>query len=77
MLGGMQFAAANLCIKEQDSTGVAGRLYATDLTGSFLGAFLTAIFMMPLAGVQNTLLFLVLIKGISFALLLSISHEKS
>ncbi|MBI4680923.1 MAG: hypothetical protein HY753_06900 [Nitrospirae bacterium] len=77
MLGGMQFAAANLCIKKQGATGVAGRLYATDLTGSFLGAFLTAIFMMPLAGVQNTFLFLVLIKGISFILLLSISHEKS
>jgi len=74
MIGGMQFAAANLFLKGQDSTIAAGRLYAIDLTGSFLGAFLTAIFMMPLAGVQNTLLFLALIKGISFILLLSISE---
>ena len=77
IIGGMQFAAANLFLKGQDSTGAAGRLYAIDLTGSFLGAFLTAIFMMPLSGVQNTLLFLALIKGISFILLLSISYEKS
>jgi len=75
-IGGVQFAAANLCIKELEAARVAGRLYALDLGGSFLGAFLTSIFMMPLLGVQNTLLFLVLIKGMSFILLLSIRHEK-
>lgn len=77
VVGGMQFAAANIYMKEEDPVKVAGKLYAADLSGSFLGVFLTAIFMMPLSGVQNTLLFLVLIKGMSLILLLSIKHEKS
>lgn len=77
VVGGMQFAAANIYIKEEEPVKAAGKLYAADLSGSFLGVFLTAIFMMPLSGVQNTLLFLVLIKGVSLILLLSIKHEKS
>ena len=77
MIGGMQFASANKYMKEEETVKIAGRLYAADLSGSVLGAFLTAIFMMPLFGVQNTLLFLVLIKGVSLILLLSIKHEKS
>ncbi len=77
VVGGMQFAAANIYMREEDPVKMAGKLYAADLSGSFLGVFLTAIFMMPLSGVQNTLLFLVLIKGVSLILLLSIKHEKS
>lgn len=77
MIAGAQFATANLCLKEQETVRKAGRLYGTDLVGSFFGALITAIFSMPLLGVQNTLLFLILIKGISLALLFSIGHEKT
>lgn len=91
MIGGIQFATANLCMKFSnpplppllresegglsETTRIAGRLYAVDLAGSFFGAFLAAIFLMPLLGVQNALLFLALIKGISLALLLSIKER--
>jgi spermidine synthase len=75
--GGMQFATANLCLKGQETTKTAGSLYAADLTGSFLGAFATTLLLMPLWGVQKTLLFLVLIKGMSVILLLSVKYEES
>ena len=77
MTGGMQFATATLCLRGQETTKTAGRLYAADLTGSFLGAFATSLLLMPLFGVQKTLLFLVLIKGMSVILLVSVRHEKS
>ncbi len=70
ILGGGQFATANLTLKEKGSIAIAGKLYAIDLAGSFLGSFLTAIFMFPLTGMQNTILFLILIKTVSLILLL-------
>ncbi len=76
IIGGVQFITANLCRKELETTMVAGRLYAIDLAGSFLGAFLTSILLIPLLGIQNTLLSLVSIKGLSLIFLLSIRHEK-
>jgi len=76
IIGGIQFATTNLCIKEQEIVRGAGIVYAVDLAGSFSGAFLTTIFLMPLLGVYKTLLSLVSIKAISFVLLLSVRDEK-
>ena len=72
LLGGGQFAAASLSLKEKGYSGAAGRLYAIDLAGSFLGSFLTAIVMVPLTGIQNTILFLICIKMLSFIFLVRV-----
>ena len=77
MLAGMQFAAVNMCMNGQETAAVAGKLYAIDLTGSFLGSFLSSILLIPLLGIQNMLLTLVSLKIISFLLLLSVRHEKN
>ncbi len=72
MIAGVQFVTANLCMKEQDRIRVAGRLYATDLIGSFSGAFITSVLFIPLLGIQNAIFSLVFLKVISLGLLLSI-----
>ncbi|MBI5741570.1 MAG: hypothetical protein HZA16_12760 [Nitrospirae bacterium] len=69
--GGGQFAAASLLFTENKTGGQAGTLYATDLAGSFLGSFLTAIFMAPLLGILNTLMFLAAVKMLSLVLMLN------
>lgn len=76
-LGGAEFSAANRFLKEQDPAGAAGRLYAFDLGGSFLGTLLTAIFFVPLLGIPKTILFVVCIKAASLLLLMSIGDEKN
>ncbi|MBI4690112.1 MAG: hypothetical protein HY754_07575 [Nitrospirae bacterium] len=74
VIAGAEFAAANQLMKEGVSARVAGQLYAFDLAGSFLGALLTAIFFVPLFGIQNTILFVVLIKIMSLSLLFLIRN---
>ncbi len=76
IIGGIQFFAANQCIKGISTEKTAGKLYASDLAGSSLGAFSASVLLMPLWGVQNTLMFLVLIKTASLILLFSVRHEK-
>jgi len=49
-----------------------GKLYAIDLFGSFLGAFLTSVFILPLLGIHNALLTIAVLKLISLFLLYSI-----
>jgi spermidine synthase len=70
IVGGGQFAAANLSLREKGIIRTAGKLYAVDLGGSFLGSFLTAVLMVPLSGIQNTVLFLIFMKIVSLMLLL-------
>ncbi len=70
LIGGGQFAAASLLLKKAESSTTAGKLYAIDLFGSFLGSFLTAIFMVPLTGIRNTILFLIFMKALSFVFLI-------
>ncbi len=70
VLGGGQFATANLALKQEGKGGMAGKLYAIDVAGSFLGSFTTAIFMVPLAGVRNTIVFLIFTKTVSLGLLI-------
>ncbi|TAL23533.1 MAG: hypothetical protein EPN94_09275 [Nitrospirae bacterium] len=77
LLAGIEFSAANIFLKEKDRIMAAGRFYAFDLAGSFLGAFTCSIFLVPLFGIQNTIAFVVLIKAITLALLFSIRHEKN
>ena len=89
MAGGIQFTLANQFMKTADpscsvlkgglpdTARTAGRLYAFDLAGSFLGALLTSVFLMPIFGIQNTIIFVVLIKAVSLLLLFSIRHEKA
>lgn len=77
IIGGMQFVTANLCMKGNDVTRVAGRFYAVDLTGSFLGAFTGTLFIIPLYGTISTLFFLAFMKGTSLLLLASIRYEET
>jgi spermidine synthase len=59
---GGQFSTANISIGEPEA---GGRLYAIDLIGSFLGAFVPSMILIPLFGVSNTLLFIAGIKTVS------------
>jgi spermidine synthase len=61
---GYQFALVNHIMGRQEA---AGRLYAFDLAGSFAGAVLSAIILIPMLGIQGALLFLAGVKAISFA----------
>ena len=72
MLGGAVFGAAVNCTGGEH----AGRLYGLDLAGSFLGALLTAIILVPLFGIQNTVYFVVSLKIMSLIVLVSIGHEE-
>jgi spermidine synthase len=77
MAGGAVFAAAVKYAGTEDAAGRAGWLYALDLAGSFLGALLTALFLVPLFGIINTLLGMVLLKMMSLTVLVSIGHEQA
>jgi spermidine synthase len=68
IITGAQFSAANLSLGEP---GAAGRLYGLDLIGSFLGALIPSIILIPLFGVVNTLLSIVAVKMVSAAMVLS------
>jgi len=57
--------------------GNTGRLYGLDLVGSFLGALLTSIILVPLFGIQNTLFFVVSLKIMSLSVLVAIGHEET
>ena len=71
-LGGAMFSAAVNCRGGEN----AGRLYGLDLAGSFLGALLTAIILVPLFGIQNSLFFVVSLNIMSLIVLISIGHEE-
>jgi spermidine synthase len=66
---GGQFSTANISIGEPEA---GGRLYAIDLIGSFLGAFVPSMVLIPLFGVSNTLLFIAGIKAVSAVMILSV-----
>jgi spermidine synthase len=77
MAGGAAFVAAIRHAGADDAAGKAGRLYALDLAGSFLGALLTALVLVPLFGVRNTLLGMVLLKMMSLTALVFVRHEQT
>lgn len=76
-IAGMQFAGANLFLKGSDPAKTAGRLYAIDLSGSFSGALLTSLVLIPLLGLQKTLISLAALKGASFLILIAGRYEKT
>ena len=64
-LGGAQFPLANkICLQKagQQVGRVAGLTYGMDLLGSCLGAFLTAVFLIPILGIAKTCLAATLIN---------------
>jgi len=69
VLTGGQFNTAGLSLAE---AGAGGKLYALDLFGSFLGAFIPAIIMIPLFGVFWTLFSVALIKAFSALMIASV-----
>ena len=68
MLTGGQFSAASLSFGEPKS---GGTLYAIDLFGSFLGAIVPSILIIPLFGISHALLFIAFIKLFSAVMIAS------
>lgn len=76
-LGGAVFVTAVERSRTEDAAGRSGRLYGLDLAGSFLGALLTALILVPLFGTRNTLLGMVLLKTMSLTVLLWKGNEQA
>src|SRR4030043_884967 len=72
IITGRQFSTANLCLAEPEA---AGKLYGIDLIGSFLGAFIPSIVLIPLFGIFHTLLFIVGMKAVSAIIILSVQFK--
>ena len=72
IIAGRQFSSANRCL---DEFGLAGKLYAIDLVGSFLGAFIPSIILVPLFGIFQALLFVAGIKMVSAVMILSVKNR--
>jgi spermidine synthase len=68
-LVGFEFPLANKIYLGRKKKTATGFLYATDLLGGCLGAFLISIVFVPVLGIINTLIFLSLLKIGSFTLL--------
>ncbi|MCG2722155.1 MAG: hypothetical protein L6290_09105 [Thermodesulfovibrionales bacterium] len=69
VLTGGQFNTAGLSLAE---AGAGGKLYALDLFGSFLGAFIPAIIIVPLFGITWALFSIALIKAFSALMVASV-----
>jgi spermidine synthase len=72
ILGGVHFA---LAVKVIVGSGIAlekigGGFYALDLTGAAAGVLLATLFIIPIYGIMNTLIFLSILAGISLLTLL-------
>ncbi len=59
-LGGLQFSISSNVMRDRQHP--SAMLYAIDLGGSFIGAFLTTIYLAPLTGIKNSLFILCIIK---------------
>ncbi len=70
-LGGLQFSLSSNMLSNKGQGNIATvRLYAIDLAGSFGGAIVTTLYMIPHLGMSNSLVILGLVKILSFVLLL-------
>jgi spermidine synthase len=74
MLTGGQFSAASLAFGEPQS---GGTLYALDLFGSFLGALLPSLLIIPLFGIAHALLFIAFIKLFSASMIATIAIKSN
>jgi len=72
LITGGQFSTANLFMGE---VRMAGRLYGLDIMGSCVGAFIPSMILIPRFGIPHALLFIVAIKAVSAALLLSLGKS--
>jgi spermidine synthase len=75
--GGAVFAAAAAAEGRRGTAGSAGLLYALDLAGSFAGALMVAVFLVPVLGMHRTLLFVAALKVLSLAALLTVRYEEA
>ena len=73
ILTGGQFSAASLSFGEP---GSGGTLYAIDLFGSCLGAFVPSIILVPLFGISHALLFIAFIKLFSAVMVARVAMQK-
>ncbi len=65
MVGGAQFKLAGQLTTKTKQSLSGGMLYASDLLGAVLGAFVTTLILFPLSGLNGTLLTLGIIKALS------------
>jgi spermidine synthase len=77
IVGGVHFAVAVMVMA---GTGVAlekigGGFYALDLAGAAAGVLTAALFILPIYGIMNTLMFLSAISGVSLLTLLRRPHR--
>jgi spermidine synthase len=78
-IGGAQFAIANKVLlgRRRDVATVGGLSYGIDLFGSFFGALLTGIFLIPILGIPNTCFAVALINlSVLAMLLINVSVEE-
>ncbi|MDD5173422.1 MAG: hypothetical protein PHV48_01170 [Candidatus Omnitrophica bacterium] len=78
-IGGAQFAIANniLLGRNRNAGKVGGLSYGVDLFGSFLGALLTGVFLIPILGIPRTCFAVALINlSVLIALLINVSVEE-
>lgn len=73
--GGGEFAAAVRSMRGSGAADTAGKLYAYDLAGSFLGALMSSVILVPLFGMFLTLSGMVVVKVSSLAALFSLRNE--
>jgi len=71
IITGSQFGAANAAWGDNEA---AGKFYGIDLAGSFAGALLTAIIVIPIFGLYNAFLLTAALKAFSAAMIKSV-HE--
>jgi len=74
MLAGGQFSTASLSFGKPES---GGTLYAADLFGSFLGALVPSLIIIPLFGIAHVLLFVAFIKLFSAVMVAKIAVKNS
>ncbi len=71
---GAQFAFVSQAIKFASGTQPAGRLYAVDLAGSFLGALCFSILVVPVSGLAGALVLIAVLKTLSAVLVGTVRH---
>ena len=75
IITGSEFSAANASM---DMPEIGGKLYAFDLIGSFVGALVPSLIIIPLFGIYDTMLLIAFVKFFSAATILSaVKFEKS
>ncbi len=72
LLTGGKFAAVSLAIEQRHGGQPGGRLYATDLAGSFLGAIVFSVVIVPVSGLAGALILIAVLNLFSAAAVRSV-----